>query len=446
MRLAKIFGFFRQNSYLCIRFMARKLSKKKISGWLLLFAVIAFIQCDGHKKTVSMIKELFSETTQITKKKAEKKDIPVDARLTERLDSFVSKTNRVGSLGVFVWDETAHKPVYAFNPDTLMRPASNMKMLTCITALRRLGPHYHYESGSYYSGELKGDTLFGNIAFKFTFDPWINSESVMTLASALSQKGIRFVKGKVVLDAAIKEQMLHEEHWTIGDLRLRNIGMLYRGENRIANEMKYALRANGVNFLDKNFVTEPISKGMKQAGRISTPIHYSIFRALQNSSNEHAESLGYPLSLPYLTDQDYREAAARYLRHFIEVELGYNPDDVCRIHDTSGLCVHDRLSPRFLVSLLRYAHSHKYIWDTLQHDLPISGMTGTLHDRMLRPAVRGKIHAKTGTLTREDGITSLSGYTTSPNGHLLFFSIIQNEYPVYDARLWQDRFCTELVK
>lgn len=426
--------------------MARKLSKKKISGWLLLFAVILFIQCDGHKKLYSSASRLFSSLKTERVKKVEKKDIKIDERLTERLDSFVEHTRRAGTLGICVWDETAHKTVYTHNPDSLMRPASNMKMLTCITALRRLGPKYKYESGAYYKGEMKGDTLVGDIAFKFTFDPWLNSEHLSRLAATINKKGIRYVKGKVIMDLAITEPMTHEEHWTIGDLRLRHLGLLYKGEDRMTKELKYALHLQGVNFPDKEFTVKSLPKGMKQVGRISTPMHYSVFRALQNSSNEHAESLGYPLSLPYAGKLGFREGATEYLRHFIEVELGYDPDAVCRIHDTSGLCVHDRLSPRFLINLLRYAHSHKYIWDTLCHDLPVSGMTGTLHDRMWRPATRGKIHAKTGTLTREDGITSLSGYTVSPNGHLLFFSIIQNEYPVYDARIWQDKFCTELVK
>ena len=78
--------------------------------------------------------------------------------------------------------------------------------------------------------------------------------------------------------------------------------------------------------------------------------------------------------------------------------------------------------------------------------MPVSGKTGTLHNRMHREAVRGKVKAKTGTLTREDGITSWAGYVVGKNGHTLSFALIQNEVPVADARLWQDRFCEQLLQ
>ena len=53
-----------------------------------------------------------------------------------------------------------------------------------------------------------------------------------------------------------------------------------------------------------------------------------------------------------------------------------------------------------------------------------------------------KIHAKTGSVT---GVSSLAGYATAANGHLLAFVIInQNVLQSSKARTWQDKFCEVL--
>ena len=119
-----------------------------------------------------------------------------------------------------------------------------------------------------------------------------------------------------------------------------------------------------------------------------------------------------------------------------------NPEKVAGIHDGCGLCPDDRLSPRLLVAMLRYAHAHPYIYKEVYEALPLSGTDGTLHDRLRQPNVCGLIKAKTGTLTREAGISTLAGYYTSPTDkHLIAFAVMNNECPVMDGRWWQDRFC-----
>lgn len=425
--------------------MARRLSKKKISRWILLFLAFYFIHIGGVRKVTSTVKGLFAEKDSITLKSSIK-DIPIDQQLVARLDSFVLKTNNLGTLGVYVYDETANKEIYAFRADTLMRPASNMKMLTCLASIRRFGPGHRITSGAYVKGSMRQDTLVGDIGLKFTYDPWFTTDSLAKLATAFQERNICRVDGRIILDLAMTEPMQHEEHWTMGDLKTRKLGILFRGEQRMMNEVKYALRSHGVNFADSQIVVGKVSADAELIRATASPMHLSIFRALQNSSNEQAECLSFALAGPFLKEGNHREAATQFLRYFIRKELKADPDAVSVIHDGSGLCVHDRLTPRFLVRMLHYACGHKYIYDELRRCLPISGKTGTLHDRMLKPSVRGKIQAKTGTLTREDGITSLSGFVKGSNGHLLLFGIIQNEVPVADARLWQNRFCEQLVK
>ncbi len=423
--------------------MARRLSKRKISGWLLLFAVIIFFRCGGRQKVASLLSSCDNPQVADSVKTVV---VNIDPSLVHRLDSFVENRRCIGTLGVCVWDESAGKLLYEYHADSLMSPASNMKMLTCVTALRRLGPNYHFRSGTYVGGSLDKDTLRGDIGLKFDHDPWFTTDSLSRLVGTLAKTGVKVVKGKVYVDAAIAEPIQHEEHWTMGDLKVRKYGILHRGNRRLISEIKYALRSKGIHVADSQIVESTLPKGMKRVGEIRTPMLSPVMRALLNSSNEAAESLYYPLAGVFLKDDDFRSAGNTVVRRFIKKELHVNPDSVAVIHDGCGLCIHDKVTPRLLVRLFHYAYGHKYIYNVLRTYLPISGETGTLHRRMTKPEVKGRIQAKTGTLTRENGLTSLAGYAYTKNGHMLTFAIIQNGLPVADARLWQDKFCKEMVK
>lgn len=232
----------------------------------------------------------------------------------------------------------------------------------------------------------------------------------------------------------------------MGDLKVRKYGILHRGNRRLVSEIKYALRSKGIHVADSQIVETTLPNGMKRVGEITTPMLSPVMRALLNSSNEAAESLYYPLAGLFLKDNDFRGAGNTVVRRFLKKELHVNPDSVVVIHDGCGLCIHDKVTPRLLVRLFHYSYAHKYIYNVLRAYLPISGETGTLHRRMTKPEVKGRIQAKTGTLTRENGLTSLAGYAYTKNGHMLTFAIIQNGLPVADARLWQDKFCKEMVK
>jgi len=58
---------------------------------------------------------------------------------------------------------------------------------------------------------------------------------------------------------------------------------------------------------------------------------------------------------------------------------------------------------------------------------------------MRRTTAEGNVHAKTGTLR---GVTTLAGYCTAANGHVLCFSIMnQGVMQINRGRDFQDRLC-----
>ncbi len=97
-----------------------------------------------------------------------------------------------------------------------------------------------------------------------------------------------------------------------------------------------------------------------------------------------------------------------------------------RIVDGSGVSHYNLVSAELLIEVLKYFY-YKYpkLYKILYESFPVAGIDGTLERRMKGTLADNNVHAKTGTLS---GVSSLSGYLSSKNNHLIAFSIlIQNQ-------------------
>ncbi len=135
--------------------------------------------------------------------------------------------------------------------------------------------------------------------------------------------------------------------------------------------------------------------------------------------------------------------AQREIYRFMHRHVGRSPKNF-KIVDGSGVSMYNYLSPDLLMDYLRYAYRHEDIFETFYRSLPVSGTDGTLAGRMTDNDIRGRVHAKTGTVT---GVSSLAGYAQTANGELLAFVIInQNILKGKEARRFQDKICEILVR
>ena len=162
----------------------------------------------------------------------------------------------------------------------------------------------------------------------------------------------------------------------------------------------------------------------------------------KNSANEKSESLLYALGKYSGHTDSLRKHGIEYMQRFAKEELGW---DKVTIHDGCGMCIYNSMSPTLLTSILRYGHQHPAYFRILQEMLPTSGTDGTLLRRLHTKNTKGKIKAKTGTLTRENGICSLAGYFYDSQKHLIAFAIMNYHLPIADAQLYQDHLCQLFV-
>ena len=87
-----------------------------------------------------------------------------------------------------------------WNADAALNPASAMKLFTTLAALELLGPAYRWKTEAYYSGTLREGTLEGDLVLKGYGDPKLDYESFWMLLRALRGKGLREIRGDVLLD------------------------------------------------------------------------------------------------------------------------------------------------------------------------------------------------------------------------------------------------------
>jgi len=93
-----------------------------------------------------------------------------------------------------------HHEILRANAAAAMNPASVMKLVTAYAALDMLGPTYRWKTSVYLDGALSEGVLKGNLVLKGGGDPRLNVESFWLMLRALRDKGLREIRGDLVVD------------------------------------------------------------------------------------------------------------------------------------------------------------------------------------------------------------------------------------------------------
>lgn len=139
-------------------------------------------------------------------------------RLSRQLDSLVCHRLPKGSeAGIFLYDLTDNKPLYAHRPDQLGHPASTLKLLTAITALAQPEADEPFRTEVWYRGILQGDTLRGDLYVVGGFDPEFDEEALDSLVKAVAQAPFRVVDGSIRGDVSLKDSLYWGNGWLWDD-------------------------------------------------------------------------------------------------------------------------------------------------------------------------------------------------------------------------------------
>jgi D-alanyl-D-alanine carboxypeptidase/D-alanyl-D-alanine-endopeptidase (penicillin-binding protein 4) len=129
------------------------------------------------------------------------------------------------SVALFVQEVGARAPVVAFNAAEAMNPASTIKLVTTFAALELLGPTFTWKTEAYISGPLHDGVLDGDLVLKGYGDPKLTLERFWLFVQTLRARGLREIKGELVLDRTYFDVVGHDPARFDGEpLRSYNVG------------------------------------------------------------------------------------------------------------------------------------------------------------------------------------------------------------------------------
>lgn len=357
-------------------------------------------------------------------------------------------------VGLCVYDLTDDSLIYAYHWRYRLRPASNAKIITAVTALDLLGSDYVYRTTLL--TDFDPDTTYvrlndsvvqrrvvlpGNLYVHGGFDPILGYNDVCELVGELTRRGISEIHGNVVLDYSMKDEKRLGWGWCWDDDDPPLVSLLYNGKDEFASAFFTRLATAGITLKGKMMgdVTPDTAFVFYQKERSIAEV---MHRMMKDSDNLYAESMFYQLAAQCGPRGVGRvEGAAMVDSLVARLGLDYT---VYEFADGSGLSLYNYATPELLLALLRHAYANLDIYDTLLPTMPIAGVDGTLSKRMKGTAAYKNVQAKTGTVT---GVSTLSGYCTASNGHRLAFSIMNNGLRnSAQARAFQDRVCVALCR
>ncbi len=417
-------------------------------------------------------------------------------------------------VAIQVEDLTTNKTLYKKNEKLLLRPASNMKVITSSSGLLFLGPDYEFETELYYDGYVSSDTLYGNLFVVGGCDPDFVTQDLYTFVDAIRSLNVSVINGNIYADVSFKDSLYWGKGWMWDDdpssdapyLSALNINdncveVTYDGENdevklnpetnyvsviQIHNDKKLTIDRNwlerkneiiingdaeGKTYSAKVNVLNPAkyfltvfsevldSNNIKLTGNIeiqkllsdadfltSVNRKYSdvIINLNKTSDNLSAEMTLYALADKYSGKPATADSGVQFLNQLID-SVGLEPKDY-RFVDGSGVSHYNLVSAELLVSILKYFCKEKPgLFEILYNSFPITGIDGTLENRMRKTKAENNVHAKTGTLS---GVSTLSGYLTNKKKHTIAFSILMQNFvgSASKAKKLQDEICKILVE
>lgn len=155
----------------------------------------------------------------------------------------------------------------------------------------------------------------------------------------------------------------------------------------------------------------------------------------KESDNLFAETMLLQLGVRGQGTPGTREKGTRTLRAFLE-RLGWAQGGF-RLEDGSGLSRYDAVTPGQLTALLCAMPSEALAYPAYLISLPVAGVDGTLAARMGDPVIRGRMRAKTGSMS---SVSNLAGYLTTDSGRTVAVAIMVNGFvgSTAQARQMQD--------
>lgn len=219
----------------------------------------------------------------------------------------------------------------------------------------------------------------------------------------------------------------------------KNIKAFYRKvwdpETHFANCFKAACKEAGIEVNSIVIRKAPVPAGTTLFYSFdSEPLFKHVSNMFKYSNNYVAESIFRTIAANEKGTGSWAAATATHKEWYKKT---FKPKDATMPNfvNGSGMGTANQTSAKEVVTLLNYALTKPAWMFEFITALPVSGIDGTLKNRLKSPLLKGKIRAKTGTLS-ESGVNNLAGYIY-PNGKQYSFALLMTHKPKSSYAHWQ---------
>jgi D-alanyl-D-alanine carboxypeptidase/D-alanyl-D-alanine-endopeptidase (penicillin-binding protein 4) len=153
--------------------------------------------------------------------------------------------------------------------------------------------------------------------------------------------------------------------------------------------------------------SQPLGDDLRVINKVSQNLHAELMLRLLGKEKGTSGSI---------------EGGLEVMRGFL-TSAGLKPEQFV-FYDGSGLSRENLVSPEAVVQLLQYAQEQPW-GKSYENTLPVSGVDGSLSDRLKTAPFKGAVRGKTGSLGH---VNALSGFATTAKGEHVAFSILCNNH------------------
>ena len=163
-----------------------------------------------------------------------------------------------------------------------------------------------------------------------------------------------------------------------------------------------------------SYESKPLVEDIRVVNKVSQNLHAEILLRLLGRERGTAGTV---------------EGGLEVLRGFL-TQAGIASDQYV-FYDGSGLSRQNLVTPHAIVQLLRYSSGQP--WSAAYRStFPVSGVDGSLAERLTGARLQKRVLAKTGSL---GGVKALSGFATTDSGQTVVFSILSNNLNLPSKRV-----------
>lgn len=349
-------------------------------------------------------------------------------------------------VGVLVSDLGTGRPLFRAGATTVT-PASTTKLLTSAAALTSLGPMARFRTTVRYVPATHqlvlvggGDPFLASSPKKAAATTYPDRADVVTLAARTVAKlrTMKVARVRLAFDDSAFSGPAVNPHWPASyitegvvppisalwvdeGLDADGYGFVTDPAARAAQVFRSALISSGLRVRPEvRRISTPTEAG-EVASVSSAPLGEIVQRTLAVSDNQAAEVLARHVGLAERQEGSFEAGTAAVLAVLRGLGAPVAGD---RLYDGSGLSRQDLLGTNTLAAVVRLAASadHPELREVLT-GLPVAGFTGSLTYRFDKgpAAARGRVRAKTGTLT---GVHGLAGVADDASGARMIFVVV----------------------